>query len=157
MTYRNWYIPAHVLASTEAAFRRGNHEVFALWTATLKPSGSDCEILRCVVPHQQPGVTSAGVFVHIPGAELSRIQVDNFHKGERSVAQLHTHPSEDVRMSELDRKWEVVTQEGSLSIIVPNYCRQPLTGFTGVNVYERVGNDWRLWSKGEIQQRIKII
>ncbi len=157
MIYRSWSIPRSILETTETAFRSGHHEVFAIWTALLNPTDLECKILRCVIPEQSPGSNSYGEFVHIPGAELSRIQVDNFNRGERSVVQLHTHPSEDVRMSGLDRSWEVVIQEGALSIIVPNYCRESLLGFSGANVYEREGNDWRLWSSDEINQRIKII
>lgn len=157
MIYRDWSIPRNVIKSTEAALRRGRHEVFALWSAQLEITGSACEIRRCIIPAQKPGVTREGVFVHIAGAELSRIQVENFQLGERSVVQLHTHPSWDVRMSELDRAWEVVTHEGALSIIIPNYCQHPLEAFVGANVYERVDGDWRLWSPDEVQTRFKII
>lgn len=157
MSYTTWQIPRHIIAASEAAFRRGAHEVFALWTGPLHFEGADCPIRRCVVPAQSPGVTRRGVYVHIHGDELSRIQVDNYHRGERSIIQLHTHPSADVRMSALDREWEVVKHDGALSIIVPNYCRQPLEGFRGANVYEREGQNWRLWDSTEVKSRLTLI
>lgn len=157
MSFTTWTIPATVIRDTEIAFRKGAHEVFAFWTAALGPASGNYLILRCVVPRQTPGVTPDGVYVHIAGDELSRVQVDNFRRGERGVVQLHTHPGSDVTMSGLDRKWEVVKHVGALSIIVPHYCRWGLGGFPGVNVYEREPNDWRLWSANEAASRLKVL
>lgn len=156
MKFSTWRVPKTVVRDTETAFRRGLHEVFAIWTSPLSPASDVCDVRRCIIPEQHPGATPQGVFVHIAGAELSRIQVDNFTRQERSSIQLHTHPTGDVRMSQLDRQWEVVKHEGALSIIVPSYCRQSLDRFRGVNVYEREGSDWRLWEANEIAARLVI-
>ncbi|MHB9835136.1 hypothetical protein Q8F57_009885 [Paraburkholderia terrae] len=159
MSYESWNIPNAILRETEAAFLRGDHEVFAIWTAASAANASGApsqsiDILRCIVPAQEPGVSASGVWVHIEGKELQRVQVENFQRGERSVIQLHTHPGEDVRMSLLDREWEVVRHVGSLSVIVPFYGRRGLHSFDGVNVYEREEDDWRLWSPAETMQRL---
>lgn len=152
-----WDIPQSVIDKTGQAFTVGQHEVFVLWTASLNNTGPACEIKRCIVPSQRPGVTPFGVYVHIEGAELNRIQFDNYDRGEKCVIQLHTHPSPDVRMSELDREWEVVKHVGALSIIVPSYGKRGLSGFIGVNVYEREEKAWRLWSRNETDQHLRII
>ena len=158
MRFMNWNIPIDVLHETQQAFRRGSHEVFVLWTAPLNQKGSDCQIKRCVVPEQRPGVgPSGGVYVHIAGEELSRVQFNNFDNGEKSVVQLHTHPGSNVRMSKLDRKWEVVNHIGALSIIVPFYGVRDLVGFHGVNVYEREPDDWRLWTPTEVAKRLAVV
>lgn len=156
MKYLNWKIPQRVLTETQLAFLRGQHEVFAIWTAARQDAeqGGVAEINRCIVPEQKPGVSQHGVWVHIAGQELQRIQLDNYQRKERSIVQLHTHPGADVRMSKLDREWEVVRHVGALSIIVPYYCRQGLKGFQGVNVYEREEEDWRLWSSNEVAERL---
>ena len=132
-------------------------EVFVLWTAQIEGKNGVCEIQRLIVPQQEPSIGPTWAYVHISGKELSRIAFDNFEQGERNVVQIHTHPSFNVNMSALDRKWEVVSHVGALSIIVPNYGKAGLEGFPGVNIYEREEDDWRLWSHGEINSRIKII
>lgn len=162
MKFKYWQVPRQVLRETEAAFRAGQHEVFAIWTAqaaleNTSPSTARAQITRCIIPVQTPGATPQGVFVHIEGRELQRIQLDNYARKERSVVQLHTHPGEDVRMSLLDRKWEVVRHVGALSIIVPFYGTHGLDAFRGVNVYERDIDEWRLWSRREVEDRLVIV
>jgi proteasome lid subunit RPN8/RPN11 len=160
MSYQRWRIPPSVAAETAHAFRRGQYEVFAIWTAAVlgDPQGAtaDAEILRCVVPDQAPGVTATGVWVHIQGQELQRIQLDNYRRRERSVVQLHTHPGADVRMSQLDRDWEVVRHVGALSIIVPFYGAGGLRLHDVANVYEREADNWRLWSRTEAAERLVL-
>lgn len=94
----------------------------------------------------------------MPGEELRRIAFDNYKRGERNAVQIHTHPSDDTRMSELDKKWEVVTHPGALSIIVPHYCRDGMLSFKHASVYERVrgGGRWRLWNAGELDARVSM-
>lgn len=157
MKYQRWLIPRPVLSQTERAFKHGRHEVFVLWTAALAPAGPDACIERCVVPQQRPGNTPQGVYVHIAGDELQRIQLHNFSVAQRSIVQLHTHPSADVNMSALDREWEVARHLGALSIIVPSYGDRGVDGFAGVNVYEREDADWRLWRREELLRRLVIV
>lgn len=156
MNYQKWNIPKFIFAESDAAFRNGSHETFVIWTTPLKYTGSICEIKRCIVPAQRPGFTATGAYVHIEGHELNKIQFENFDKGERSVVQLHTHPSTNVIMSRLDLEWEVVKHVGALSIIVPSYGSRGLEKFPGVNVYERMEKEWRLWSKEEIRERLVV-
>lgn len=158
MKIQQWKIARHVVEQTERSFRVGYHEVFAIWTAGQVEHDSITELAvdQCVIPAQTAGVTGDGVYVHIEGRELQRIQLDNFRAARRSVIQLHTHPAEDVRMSTLDRQWEVVRHVGALSIIVPHYCRFGLSLGAGANVYEREEDDWRLWSHDETNERLVI-
>lgn len=160
MKYANWKIPGRVLEETEQALQRGQHEVFVIWSAPLSdgegPGSPSAAITRCILPTQKPGFTASGVWVHIEGQELQRIQLDNHRRRERGIVQLHTHPSADVNMSALDREWEVVRHVGALSIIVPDYCKRGLRSFDGVNVYEREEGDWRLWSRGEVTERLVV-
>jgi len=155
--FREWFISAQILESTQAAMQSGRHEVFAIWTAELGSSEGSCTVRRTIVPKQNHGRSAGGVFVHIEGSELQRIQLDNFQRSECSVVQLHTHPSADVRMSDLDREWEVVRHPGALSIIVPNYCSSGFNCFVGSNVYERNDDGWRLWDPREIATRFKFL
>ncbi len=156
MKYNKWRLPLQVLVETEQALLRGQHEVFVIWAAARQEAAQVeiAEVTRCIVPAQKPGVSQQGVWVHIAGQELQRVQLDNYQRKERNIVQLHTHPGADVRMSLLDREWEVVRHIGALSIIVPLYGRRGLSSFDGVNVYEREEEDWRLWSPKEIAERL---
>lgn len=106
---------------------------------------------------QAPSAGPRGASVHVPGVELRRIAFDNYARGERSVVQIHTHPSLDTRMSALDRRWEVVAHPGALSIIVPDYCRDGPRSFWSAGVYERgPGGHWARWGDGEMARRIEV-
>lgn len=158
MKIDQWKIAQEVARQTEQALLAGEHEVFVIWTSikSSTPPQTPMDVDRCIVPAQKPGVTDDGVWVHIEGGELQRIQIENFREGRRSVIQLHTHPGADVRMSQLDRTWEVVRHVGALSIIVPYYGRCGLLFGNGANIYEREEDDWRLWSAKEVQERLVI-
>ena len=157
MRVQHWKIDREVVAQTERAVLVGQHEVFAIWTSIKQLQAGDLSVDRCIVPAQTPGVSAGGVWVHSAGNELQRIQLENFRDGRRSVIQLHTHPGADVRMSELDRTWEVVRHVGALSIIVPFYGRDGLALTNGANVYEREESDWRLWTSSEVRERLVLI
>ena len=156
MSKRTWRVPGEIVLATTTALTAGEHEVFVIWTAALAGTGDRIDVQRCLVPRQEARTTMFGVLVHIDGAELARVQFENYDRGERSVVQLHTHPGDDVRMSDLDREWEVVCHVGALSIIVPDYGRHGLRDLVGVNVYEREDTDWRLWSPTEAKERLEF-
>lgn len=114
-------------------------------------------IRRAIVPEQESHAGIRGAHVHVHGSELARIAFDNHDRGERSIAQIHTHPSADTAMSALDVQWEVVVHPGALSIIVPDYCRGGPASFGRASVYERVrGGRWRLWGAGEMERRVEV-
>jgi hypothetical protein len=151
-----WHIPKKILAETISALTSKDSEVFVIWTAPIQMNDNICRISHCIVPKQDAGF-NLGAYVHIDGTELSTIVFENYKRGERSVVQIHTHPSRNVAMSYLDREWEVVNHVGALSIIVPNYGKNGLDGFPGVNAYERESNDWKLWEKAEVKKRLVIV
>lgn len=153
----SWIVPRGVVDRTIDALSGTNAEVFVLWTEPLPPARDNCRISRAIVPDQEPHVGDRGVYVHVPGDELTRIAFDNHERGERNAVQIHTHPSADTTMSALDVQWEVVVHAGALSIIVPDYCRGGIDSLMRASVYEREeGGRWRLWGAGELGRRLKI-
>lgn len=142
---------------TVEALSGRNEEAFALWTAPLAGGRGGRSVTRVVVPRQEAGFGERGAYVRVPGEELRRIAFDNYRRGEANAAQIHTHPSDDTRMSALDREWEVVTHPGALSIIVPRYCRDGMSSLRGASVYERARDGrWRLWRAGEMEARVIV-
>lgn len=156
MTTGVWYVPRDIINGTAEALKNGEVERFVLWTAAIRDKGPDVIVNDLVVPAQTAYTGPDGAWVHIDGSELARIAFYMYDNDERAVAQLHTHPSQDVRMSRLDRAWEVVSHEGALSIIIPEYAKDDLDGFPGANVYERGSAGWRLWSLDESARRLVI-
>lgn len=156
MKFDSWHVSASIVAATEVALRRGSHEVFVIWAGPRSQVLPACLVTRVIIPEQVPESTPFGVAVRIDGAELARIQFENFDRGERSYVQIHTHPGSRVDMSKLDRKREVVNHVGALSVIVPHYCASGLATFQGVNVYEREEQEWRQWTPDETKLRIRI-
>lgn len=176
-----WVVPRKVVDETVGALSSMESEVFVLWTAPKEPARTresrsragrilgrlraalpvpgrrSIAISRAIVPVQDTHAGADGAYVHIAGSELRRIGFDNYERGERNAVQIHTHPSPSTRMSELDRKWEVVTHVGALSIIVPDYCSNGLESFRSASVYEReAGGRWRLWGAGEFKRRLRV-
>ena len=157
MTQLNWKIPNYILNDTAQALASKNLEVFILWMAPKKPIKNEYEISRLIIPKQDSHITKCGAYVHIDGRELSRIGFMNFYNKERTIIQLHTHPSSNVEMSLLDKKWEIVKHIGALSIIVPNFGKNGLNDLSKINIYEKEKEGWRLWNDYEFQWRFTII
>lgn len=181
MTKTLWVVPRRVVDETVGALSNIESEVFVLWTTPKMPARSRgnrtragrilgriraalpafahrrISIGRAIIPEQDTHAGADGAYVHIPGRELRRIEFDNYERGERNAVQIHTHPSSNTCMSELDREWEVVTHVGALSIIVPDYCRGGIESFRKASVYEReAGGRWRLWGAGEFEKRVRV-
>ena len=157
MTDLKWEIPKAVLSDTARILASKDLEVFVIWTAPLDIINNTYQISRLIVPEQDSHREIGREYVHIYGKELSRIAFDNYGRQEKSVIQIHTHPSANVEMSSLDREWEVVRDKGALSIIVPNHGKNGLDGFPGVNIYEKEADDWRLWDKDEFLTRFTLV
>ena len=151
-----WRVSKEIMSQTATVLANRNSEVFVFWTASIETGGGTCVIKRLVVPEQDAHTDHDGAYVHIRGIELGRIDLDNFYRNERNVVQIHTHPSSDVRMSDLDRRWEVVKHPGALSIIVPNYARGGTGDISRANIYEHLEDGWRLWGPGEFGCRFKV-
>lgn len=152
-----WTVPEAVVDRTIEELSDRDEEVFVLWTAPFVDGRGGCTITRVVVPRQEAHCGARGACVHVAGEELRRIAFDNYRRGERNAVQIHTHPSNDTRMSELDKKWEVVTHSGALSVIVPRYCSDGMSSFKNASVYERMhGGHWRLWDAGEMEARVSM-
>ena len=146
-----------MLSDTAKILASKDLEVFVIWAAPLKIINNTYQISRLIVPEQYSHKELGLEYVHIYGMELSRIVFDNYGRREKSVIQIHTHPSVSAEMSLRDMEWEVVRDRGALSIIVPNHGKNGLDGFPGVNIYEKETDGWRLWDKDEYLARFVIV
>ena len=65
-------------------------------------------------------------------------------KNVRVLADVHTHPTADVRQSHIDRRHPMVPVAGHTAMIVPNFAHTAWWTLRGVGTYEYLGNlNWR--------------
>lgn len=76
--------------------------------------------------------------------------------GLQRLAQVHTHPSWDVRHSPYDDENAYSQLEGSTSIVIPHHARHR-TDLSECGVHVREASGWRRLSVKEIEHRIRLI
>ena len=103
--------------------RRG-FEGLALWAGVK--SEKRFEVTDTIVPKQQAIRSRSGVCVTIPPEELHRLNVWLYEKSRRLIAQIHSHPT-DAYHSDTDDEFAIATTVGCLSLVVPNFAREPFT------------------------------
>jgi len=139
---RAFHIPAHLIEASEKPLReagRAGYERFVLWSGTIN---NDAFQVRSIhVPSQTAYKLESGLCVRVGGDELHRLNRWLFEQGEVLGVQVHTHPTEAYH-SDTDDTYPIVTQVGTLSIVVPDFCRRGL--FTrGTATYRLRNGGWR--------------
>ena len=118
-------VPRACVEQTHSHLRQvglSRHEGFALWAGKRD---RDRFFVSCVVVPRQEGLrTEFGVCVRVEGAELHRINVWLFENRLQLIAQIHSHPT-DAYHSETDDAFPIVTTEGALSLVVPDFAIGP--------------------------------
>jgi hypothetical protein len=130
---------AQIVRSTNEALREAGldrYERFVLWTGVSK--GDTFTVRTTHVPAQTAYRTSDGVCVRVNGDALHRLNRWQYEHGETLAVQIHTHP-EVAYHSNTDDTYPIVTELGGLSVVVPEFARNGLTG-GGIVAY-RLGRD----------------
>ncbi|MBA3242579.1 MAG: Mov34/MPN/PAD-1 family protein [Acidobacteria bacterium] len=121
------HVPAEFAREAQehlASVGRQGHEGFALWVGVLE--GEIFHVRRTVIPAQRGLRFEQGVCVRVDGDELHRINVYLYQEGLRLMAQIHSHPTEAYH-SETDDTYPIATTLGSLSLVVPDFARDPFS------------------------------
>ena len=95
-------------------------EGLILWAGTIE--GDTVRIDAVLYPAQRAVRTEGGLLVLVDGPELHRIGVWLYQRRLQLVAQIHTHPA-DAYHSPTDDAIPIVTTEGGLSLVVPDFAR----------------------------------
>ena len=73
------------------------------------------------------------------------------------LADVHTHPSPDVRQSPIDQRHPMVPVVGHTAMILPNFAHTSLWSLIGVGIYEYLGNfKWRTHDRRAVPARFKL-
>ncbi|PZV34876.1 hypothetical protein B5V02_30105 [Mesorhizobium kowhaii] len=118
-------LPRGCISTTHAHLRRvgreGN-EGMALWVGVQQDR--HFAVTETVIPAQHHIRTSDGVCVIVPAEELHRLNVWLYKRGLKLLAQIHSHPGRAYH-STTDDAYAVATTVGCLSLVVPNFAREP--------------------------------
>lgn len=145
------FIPEEVLSNTIDLMRsRGvlRQEIVALWVGER---GLRVKRVRGV---WLPGQTVGGIGFVVSGDELFAMNMKLYRKGWKYIAQLHTHPGEAFH-SEIDNEYPIITQEGSYSIVFPNFALDS-KGLEKCRVYRLQTGIWILMSKEDIESTFLV-
>jgi hypothetical protein len=120
-------VPSACVEEAHAHLRRVGREGlegFALWAGEL--DGDTFLVRANIIPAQRGLGSDLGVCVVVGGEELHRINVWLYEHDMTLIAQLHSHPGEAYH-STTDDTYPIATATGSLSLVVPDFARDPFS------------------------------
>ena len=100
----------------------GTHgwELLILWLGEIDEATGIGHVREAFVPDQEPITSEDGVGYFVRGNTLFELNKALSVSGLRLIAQVHSHPREAFH-SEADDRYAIVTAEGGLSLVVPNF------------------------------------
>lgn len=122
-------------------------EVLVLWLGHVEQAEAYVE--RAFTPRQKAISSEDGVGYFVEGDTLFQLNRDLSESGLRLIAQVHSHPREAYH-SEADDRYAIVTAEGGLSLVVPDFGRAPADPGHWA-VYRLNNGDWNELSEKEIK------
>jgi hypothetical protein len=128
------------MLATMREFGRLGSEVLVLWLGRVNQEETAAEVTQAFVPPQKPIKSEEGVGYFVSGETLFQLNRELARSGLRLIAQVHSHPQHAYH-SEADDRYAIVTAEGGLSLVVPNFGHahaDPKTWAT----YRLRGREW---------------
>lgn len=116
-------IEAQVITDTVGFLKQvglKGYEGFVLWLGRLD-SATRCRVTRVIVPEQRAIRTTHGLLVTVDGDALFRVNKLAYANNQLLCAQVHTHPTSAYHSS-TDDDFPLVTLQGALSIVIPNFA-----------------------------------
>ena len=126
MANTQFVVPTRVLGESEAFLReRGSEglEAMALWAGEWAEEGK-VVITRVVIPEQVAETTPWGARVDLT-PETHYTLTDLLRRGEQYFTRIHSHPARAYHSARDDAN-QVLTHEGAISIVVPDFARHPI-------------------------------
>jgi hypothetical protein len=142
----SFQIPQPIVDVTLASLQEaGEHrcECLVLWTGRVETNIA--RITGAIVPEQECIKSEDGVGYFVSGEELFRINKSLTSTGSTLLVQVHSHPGAAYH-SEADDRYAMVTLEGGLSLVVPNFGQaSPIPSRWAV--YRLLNGTWTAVSK----------
>ncbi|MCI0359405.1 MAG: Mov34/MPN/PAD-1 family protein [Planctomycetaceae bacterium] len=145
----------------------------AVWTEAERTMrlcgglGNECVVYLCGEPTvgrsvaratavYHPAHTGSATSYEVPISELLKLNSSLFENRLSVLAQVHTHPGQAFH-SGTDDRWPTIETVGFLSLVVPCFCREGLSGLAGCYLAEYLGSgQWREVSRAEMLQRLQL-
>jgi Prokaryotic homologs of the JAB domain len=143
------------MLETMREFGSNGWEVLVLWVGDIEPNTGKAHVVQAFVPKQKAISNEDGVGYFVNSETLFQLNRDLSETGLRLIAQVHSHPREAYH-SKADDRYAIVTAEGGLSLVVPDFGKAPADP-TSWAVYRLHGRDWREVSTREVATLFEII
>jgi hypothetical protein len=111
--------------------------------------------MATIIPAQNSYQLESGLLYSVPGEELFRINKLLYEHQLTLIAQVHSHPGAAYH-SDTDDAYPIVTVQGGLSIVVPNFGHDAfdLDDWAVYRLSDK--NEWKLLEEGEVRELIKV-
>lgn len=149
-------VPQACIDVVHAHLRRAGQEGYegmGLWLGTQQ--GDRFVVTHGFVPTQKHIKTADGVCVVVGSDELHRINVGLYRQKLMMVAQIHSHPGRAYHSS-TDDEFAVATAVGCLSLVIPNFAREPFSLLRAAIYRLDSTGRWRALSPSDVAQLIRI-
>jgi proteasome lid subunit RPN8/RPN11 len=143
------------MLETMREFGSNGWEVLVLWVGDIEPNTGKAHVVQAFVPKQKAISDEDGVGYFVDGETLFQLNRDLSETGLRLIAQVHSHPQKAYH-SEADDRYAIVTAEGGLSLVVPNFGSAPAHPSTWA-VYRLHGRKWREMGTKEVGILFEVI
>jgi proteasome lid subunit RPN8/RPN11 len=134
-------VPISVQEKTIAHIRHcgTNHEEgLVAWSGIMRTG--QLIVRNAIVPSN--GVIKEYMSLRFSDETIEQMADDILSKGEKLIAQVHSHPFEAFH-SETDNQFPLVHRKGFLSIVIPYFGKSGFEDFNEFRVYEYVqNNEW---------------
>jgi hypothetical protein len=148
-------LPRSILDGTNEALRRFGdtaNEGLVLWLGKIV--GDTAFVRDYIVPPQDAIQGEGGVGYFVNGQTLLELNRHMSTLQLRMIAQIHSHPGRAYHSS-MDDRYAIVTAEGGLSIVVPNFARGP-ADLSKWTVYRLRNSRWVALRWGEVEKIFSI-
>lgn len=143
------------MLETMREFGSNGWEVLVLWVGDIEPNTGKAHVVQAFVPKQKAISNEDGVGYFVNSETLFELNRDLSETGLRLIAQVHSHPREAYH-SEADDRYAIVTAEGGLSLVVPNFGQAPAHPSAWA-VYRLHGRAWQEVGTKEVGTLFKVI
>lgn len=142
-------VPVLALEGTLSLLRRaGRYESAVFWYGTKDASGN-ATVTYVVAPQQ----ISRPRNYQVPAASVSAM-VGRLQPGWKPIAQIHSHPGDNVEHSNYDDRMAISTK--ALSLVVPRYGQWSGTFPERIGVHEWQNSYWHLLTSAQAHARIRV-
>jgi hypothetical protein len=148
-------VPQSIVAGTQDTLRqfgRDRTEGLVLWCGYLEKNLAT--VSHFVVPPQQTIDEDDGVGYFVTSSTLFELNKMLDKAGLRLLAQVHSHPNQAFH-SRTDDKYAIVTADGGLSLVVPNFASGPADIRTWA-IFQLQGSLWCQLSSNEVQRLVFV-